>query len=283
MATSNDTRVTSGNPDDTFSAAMSNPSESMDTNSVVIEVESRTLGTVSRQKQLVLTLRNSGGTQLATFTTANITGTDTTYTSGSTTVSGLSETDVAGWYVDALVTESGGMADTATVEIDFLRVTIDYAPGAQAVTGTTTLTNTSTFPSTGTITTTYDITGDTLFTNNNTFPSPGEVIQEQFITGDTLFTNINTFPAGGLVAVDQEVTGTTTLTNTSTFPSTGDITTTYDVTGTSLYINSNTFPSPGLVAEDQLITGTALLTNNSSFFATGDLTLTETTRRIVIT
>lgn len=139
VATADDSRATAGVAADDLRIALDNsPGDYSDTNSgntVTLTVQARTQGTINRQKQLVLTLTDSSGTAIQdsgasniTFTTSDLTGSDADYTSSAFTLAdNYTGTNVDGWELAAAVTEGGGMPDSATVEIDYLAVSVlDY-------------------------------------------------------------------------------------------------------------------------------------------------------------
>ena len=138
MAASNDTRVTGGVVGDTFDAAITNPGGTFGvSNSVQFFVEARTQGTVVRDKQIVIELRNAGGTLLTSYTTGILTGTDAVYNGTVDTTAAVvdaNEATVDGWYLSVSLIEGGGMPDSATVEIDHLYLRVDFDPPPQGVT-----------------------------------------------------------------------------------------------------------------------------------------------------
>lgn len=95
---------------------------------VTLAINANTVGTVTRSKSATVELRNSSNTVLESFT-VELTGTATTYTSSAFTRS-ATKSEIDGWRLFVNITESGGMSDTATVSIDRLWASIDYAAGA---------------------------------------------------------------------------------------------------------------------------------------------------------
>ncbi len=133
---SNNTRATSGDPGDVFSVELENiPGDFSTQNSVIFRIEARTVGTVSRPKQVQCELLDSGDNVLQTYTTPDLTATDRLYVSAPFTRSDSSST-IDGYRLRCTVTESGGMPDTATVEIDTAKIRVDYnaAPAGRTAT-----------------------------------------------------------------------------------------------------------------------------------------------------
>jgi hypothetical protein len=134
VQSSDDSRATAMVAGEDIRIALANsPADYNDTNSgntVTLQVEARTQGSINRAKQVVLTLTNSSGTTITdsggadiTFTTSDLTGSDATYTSSAFTLANnYTAANVDGWELKAAITEGGGMPDSATVEIDLLRV-----------------------------------------------------------------------------------------------------------------------------------------------------------------
>lgn len=139
VASSNDTRATDGTPAEAITIEIDNaPGDYNNTNTgntVTLRVEARTQGSVSRPKQITFDLLDSSnnavldsGSSAITFSTGNLTATDATYTSSAFTLANnYTSSNVDGWRLRATVTEGGGMADTATVEIDLMNLTLSYA------------------------------------------------------------------------------------------------------------------------------------------------------------
>ena len=126
LSTSNDVRATDGTAAEFISAELDNsPADFGSLNSVTLKVEARTVGTVSRAKTVLVELLDSANNILQSFTTATLGGADSTEVS-----SAFSRSDAAsvidGYRLRCTVQEGGGMADTATVEIDRMWITLDY-------------------------------------------------------------------------------------------------------------------------------------------------------------
>lgn len=126
LSASDDVRATGGTAGELISADIDDaPGDFGSENTIQLHVEARTQGTVSRAKSLTVELRNASDTILETFTTATIGSTDATFSS-----SAFSRADdlttINGYRLRATVLEGGGMADSATVEIDRLWAVLDY-------------------------------------------------------------------------------------------------------------------------------------------------------------
>ncbi|HEX9660264.1 MAG TPA: hypothetical protein VGA18_08180, partial [Rhodothermales bacterium] len=135
LSTSNDARATGGTAGEIISSELDDvPGDFDSQNTIQLHVEARTQGSVSRAKQLTIELLDSGDNVLQTFSAGNLTGTDDTYNSTAFTRSD-SQTTIDGYRIRATVTESGGMADSATVEIDRLWTTLDYDIAVETVAG----------------------------------------------------------------------------------------------------------------------------------------------------
>ena len=139
VAVSNDTRATEGDKNDFIIVDVDNaPGDYGDTNSgntVVLKVEGRhSSGTPSRAKSFTIELLDSSNVAIndsssnpITFTTLDLTDTDATQSSGVFTLAdNYLAADVDGWRLRITSNEGGGMADSITTEIDFLRLTLDY-------------------------------------------------------------------------------------------------------------------------------------------------------------
>jgi len=143
--TSNDVRATSGDKGDTFVLALTNaPTDYADTNSgntLTLKIEARVTGAISRTRNLLVELvdaanvagTDSGGSAIQ-FTTALITSTtDADFVSSTFTLpDNFSAARVDGLRLRLTSLEGGGMADSSTIEIDFLRATLDYDVGTGA-------------------------------------------------------------------------------------------------------------------------------------------------------
>jgi len=131
LNSSNDVRATDGTAGEVISVELSDtPSDFGNVNGdITLRVEARTQGSVSRAKQITLELLDSSDNVLGSGSTGNLTATDATYT---VAVSGRTDnkTFADGYRLRATVTESGGMADSATVEIDLLNVDVIYSIAA---------------------------------------------------------------------------------------------------------------------------------------------------------
>jgi hypothetical protein len=136
LTTSNDVRATDGTAGEVIKANVTDvPADFSSLNSVILRAEARVVGTVSRPKSLKLELRDSATFLLQQFTTGTLTSSDATYTSDTYTRSD-SATVINGWQFWLEVAEGGGMADTATVEIDRMWLEIDYTASSSSRTGT---------------------------------------------------------------------------------------------------------------------------------------------------
>lgn len=123
---SDDTRATDGDPGELIHAELTDSTVDFDAqNSVILRVEARVVGTVSRDKQLTVELLDSGDNLLESFTTDILTASDVLYSSSTFTRSD-SAAVIDGYRIRATVIEGNGMPDSAKVEIDQLRVTLDY-------------------------------------------------------------------------------------------------------------------------------------------------------------
>lgn len=145
VQTSNDVRATSGDKGDTFIIDLDpSPTDYAGTNSgntLTLKIEARVTGAISRTRNLQVELvdaanvavTDSGGSAIQ-FTTADITSTtDADFVSGTFTLADdYLETSVDDWRLRLTSLEGGGMADSATIEIDFLRATLDYDVGTGA-------------------------------------------------------------------------------------------------------------------------------------------------------
>lgn len=131
LNSSNDARATGGDPVETIEANITNAPADYDSgNTVTLKAEWRLNGTANRPKNLLVELRSSDlATLHATFTTPGVTSqsTDRTDTSSALTLN-LSKTDLDNAKLLVTVQEGGGMPDSATVEIDYLEVSLDYNP-----------------------------------------------------------------------------------------------------------------------------------------------------------
>jgi hypothetical protein len=135
LSASDDSRATGGTADELISAELDDSPGDFDSqNSIQLHVEARTQGSVSRAKQLTIELLDSGDNVLQSFSTGNLTGSDDAYSSSAFSRAD-SQAVIDGYRIRATVTESGGMADSATVEIDRLWTTLDYDIAVETVTG----------------------------------------------------------------------------------------------------------------------------------------------------
>lgn len=129
LSSSNDARATDGDPAEVIKADIDNAPGDYDTgNHVNLHVEWRLNGTANRAKNLLMELRSSDGLTLhASYTTPSVTSqaTDRTDVSGNLTLN-LSVADLNSAQLWATVQEGGGMPDSAKVEIDHMKVILDY-------------------------------------------------------------------------------------------------------------------------------------------------------------
>jgi hypothetical protein len=103
------------------------PSDYTSLNNVVLRFRANTAGTVGRAKSVTLSLRDASNNVITTFGPQEVTDTATTYTSGVLTPAAQSAAQVNDWRLRVDITEAGGMADTATVSIDYIAVDpLDY-------------------------------------------------------------------------------------------------------------------------------------------------------------
>jgi hypothetical protein len=130
LTTSNDVRATNGTAAEFISAELDDaPGDFGSQNTIQLHVEARVVGTVTRAKSILFELRNSSETVLQTFTTSSLTASDVVYSS--TAFSRSDALSVINAYrLRATVLEGGGMADTATVEIDRMWAVLDYNAAA---------------------------------------------------------------------------------------------------------------------------------------------------------
>jgi hypothetical protein len=131
LSTSNDVRATGGTAAELIEAELSNtPSDfwvvSSGGNTVIAWVEARTVGTVTRAKSILLEILDSSGVVQASGSTSTLNAFDADHTVLIATLGGFTKSQVDGWRLRATVQEAGGMADSATVEIDRLWVEITY-------------------------------------------------------------------------------------------------------------------------------------------------------------
>jgi hypothetical protein len=136
LSTSNDARATDGVAGELISAELDDsPGDFGSLNSVTLHVEARFVGTVTRAKSVLVELLDSGDNILESFNTGTITASDVAYDS-----TAFSRSDAAsvidGYRLRCTVQEAGGMADSATVEIDRMWITLDYDVAAAEATGT---------------------------------------------------------------------------------------------------------------------------------------------------
>lgn len=113
-------------------------------NTVVLSVRALEIGTVVREKQAVITLVDSSnnpiqdsGSNNITFTT-ELTSSNTLYNSSAFTLAdNYASTAVDGWQIRCEITEGSGMPDSASVDVDYLKVTLDYdvSGAAYSITG----------------------------------------------------------------------------------------------------------------------------------------------------
>lgn len=129
LSTSNDVRATDGTAGELIHAELGDaPGDFTSLNTVTLHVEARRVGTVNRDKTVLVELLNSSDTVLESFTTGVLGASDATYNSSAFSRSDSLAT-VNGYRLRATVQEGGGMPDSATVEIDRMWVTLDYAAG----------------------------------------------------------------------------------------------------------------------------------------------------------
>jgi hypothetical protein len=137
LSASDDVRATGGTVAEFIRAALDDTPSDFDVvnGDVVLHVEARTLGTVSRAKTVLLELLDSVGTVLGSGSSGTLSGTDSSH---QITISGRTDAKAAvdGWRYRLTVQEGGGMADTATVEVDQIRLVVNYAVDTGGTTGT---------------------------------------------------------------------------------------------------------------------------------------------------
>lgn len=138
LNTSDDSRATGGTAAELILAALADaPADFVAVNGdITLTVEARAVGSVSRAKSILLELLDASNTVLGSGSTSSLTSSDATYT---VVIAGRTDgkSSVDGWQLRATVQEGGGMADTATVEIDQLAVSVVYSTTTpQNVTGT---------------------------------------------------------------------------------------------------------------------------------------------------
>lgn len=135
LSSSNDVRATDGVAGESIDGQLTDsPGDFGSMNTIQLRVEARVVGTVQRQKTILVELLDSGDTVLTSFTTGNLTSSDVEY-SGSATSRSDSAAVIDGYQYRVTVQEGGGMPDTATVEIDYIRFTLDYNIGGGAAPG----------------------------------------------------------------------------------------------------------------------------------------------------
>lgn len=140
LGASDDVRATGGTAGELIHAELGDAPGNFDSqNSISLNVEALVVGTVSRAKSILVELLNSADTVLQSFTTSSLTASDAVYSSSAFTRADALAT-INGYRIRATVQESGGMSDSATVEIDRLWATLDYAASGTPVAGADTLT-----------------------------------------------------------------------------------------------------------------------------------------------
>jgi hypothetical protein len=129
LSTSNDVRATDGTAGEVITAEITDaPGDYGSGNHVNLYAEWSVSGTTSRAKNLLLELTDAAGTTVhATFTTPSLTANaaDSVHNSSNLTLN-LSASALSTARLRTTVQEGGGMADSITVRIDHLKVTLDY-------------------------------------------------------------------------------------------------------------------------------------------------------------